>query len=110
MDFFHDLATLLEYELTTAGYVLPDGKPDESLVRRNSNLLRRLIPTRAYKVLESSELVCPPLLAKCLLVFCDIFRIANRALPLAGAKKFEDFVVAGIGFYSANMKEKGILL
>jgi hypothetical protein len=60
MDFFHDLAKILENELTRAGYVIPHGRSDESLVRDHLNVLHRLIPTKPRTILESPNLICPP--------------------------------------------------
>ncbi len=59
MDFFHDLARILHDELVAAGFDLPTGLTDESLVRGYLGVLYRSIPTKARTVLESSELVCP---------------------------------------------------
>src|SRR5579863_4487412 len=63
MDFFHDLAKILEHDLTSAGYTLPQNLSDQSVAMGYLNALHRQIPRKPRRVLESSELVCPSSLA-----------------------------------------------
>jgi hypothetical protein len=79
MDFFHDLAKLLEKEMESAGYVLPQSMSDELLVRGYLNLLHRLIPARVREVLQSSDLVCPEHLAA---GYAEVKRKASTGEPL----------------------------
>jgi hypothetical protein len=55
-----------------------------------------------------SDLFVPHYLRNAFQYFAEIFRIVNGALPFADAKQPEEIVAAGIDFYKADMKAKGI--
>jgi len=55
-----------------------------------------------------SDLFVPSYLRNAFQWFGDIFRICNNTIALTEGKKLEEVLAAGIKFYEADMRVKGI--